>query len=96
MFKLDYRMFCREVFKQNKICSVAFLFILKQLTYMQENKRHLVMWSGVYSYNNGKNTILTTEKYYQTKYEKYPVFIGRSIQNKLPSSIKTLSQLPKK
>lgn len=93
IFNLHPRTSCRPYFIENKIMTVACIYIFKILLYVQNNLNSFVKLSGCHHYATRNTSVLTVPRHKTSKYECSPSYQSIRLYNRLPDFLKTLSSV---
>lgn len=91
IFNVSPRSSCRPVFLENRILTLASIFILRCLVFAKENEESFVKLSSFHSHNTRNKKILSIPKHKTSKFEMSPKYQCIKLFNHLPSNIKSLN-----
>lgn len=79
---------CQSYFRENKILTLPFLYMLEAALYIKRNLQSLQTIGDYHSYNTRNKTKLEIVKHQISRYEKKTTYRGIKIYEKLPAGIK--------
>ena len=93
IFDLKRTQSCRNIFKENKILTLASIYIMKCPLYVFKNKDKFKQNLENHQYNTRHRTDIMVPRHSTALYEKSPYYACMKIFNKLPTEIKKIHSM---